>query len=159
MRVATFVLGFTFAGCCAFAGTPKWLKPLCTVQRGQKITIETEFESKVEIQAAFLTWQTFKLDKQIEQYVCDLKDSAKQTGLATAFICSADVARNGAAVSMSCKVPLDVADEHYYLTSVLVETSGHETRYGFQDLPTEVQVCIKGGQQISPSKIKSIELK
>lgn len=117
-------------------------------QRGAVLAIETEFKSDVKVQAAFLTWQTYD------------SISPEQSGMATAFRCAADVVPNGTSPKLSCKVPFDVADGHYCLTSIFVKTSECEREYNFQrDLPTDVEVDIKGGKQISVPDFKPIQLK
>jgi len=119
--------------------------PRHTTQRGGVLVIETQFDTDVKVQAAFLTWQTYD------------EISREQRGMATAFHCDADVVASRAGFTLSCKVPLDVADGHYYLTVISIRTSDSERKYSwFDDLRADVDVHIKGGEEVTVPHMSSI---
>jgi predicted acyltransferase (DUF342 family) len=110
--------------------------------------IETQFTANVRPQAASLTWQTYD------------PVSPEQKGMATAFLCDADVVANNSSLAMSCKVPLNVADGTYYLTAISVRTKDSERKYTWLgDLPADVEVQIKGGEELIVPHIRSILVK
>jgi hypothetical protein len=121
--------------------------PKHTVQRGGALVVETRFSANLNVQAASLTWQTYD------------ETRPNQKGLATAFRCNAEVAANETNLTLSCKVPLDVADGHYYLTSISIRTNDSEQKYSWYDEPLYVEVQIKGGEAVAAPQIKSVQLK
>ena len=119
--------------------------PKHTVQRGGALVVETRFSADLNVQAAFLTWQTYD------------EIRSNQKGMATAFRCSADVAAREINITLSCKVPLNVADGHYYLTSISIPTNDSEQKYSWYDEPFYVEVQIKGGEAVAVPQIRSIQ--
>jgi hypothetical protein len=80
--------------------------------------------------------------------------------MATAFRCDADVLANDSNVTLSCKVPLDVADGTYYLTAISIRTSDSERNYSWLGgLPADVEVQIKGGEEVIMPHIRSVWVK
>ena len=118
-----------------------------------------ELAANAPVQAASLTWQAFHLvDPQTQQIYDEV--SPEQKGMATAFLCDADVVANNRNIGMSCKVPLNVADGTYYLTAVSIRTKDSERKYTwYADLTAEVEVQIKGGEEVRVPPIKSIMVK
>lgn len=143
-----------------FVCTPATLaKPKLTVQRGAVFSVQMQLAANAPVQAAYLTWQTYYREDpktgQIYEQV-----SPNQKGMATAFHCDADVVANDNSLAMSCKVPLDVADGAYYLTAVSIRTRDSERKYTWLgDLPADVEVLIKGGEEVRVPHIKSIMVK
>lgn len=133
----------------SFLGGPVAMAtPRHSVKRGSVLLIETQFAANVKVQAAYLNWQTYD------------PISSAQRGMASAFRCNADVATNESSVALSCKVPLDVADGTYYLTSISIRTSDSEWNYSWlEDLPTDVEVRIEGGDALIVPHIKAIQVK
>jgi len=124
--------------------------PRHTVKRGTVILIGTQFAASVRAQAASLSWHTYDYDPI----------SSAQRGMATAFRCDADVVANDSSVTLSCKVPLDVADGTYYLTAISVRTSDSERNYSWLGgLPADVEVQVKGGEEVTMPHIRSVWVK
>lgn len=141
------------------SGPVAMAKPRHTVKRGAVLLIETQFAANVKVQAASLTWQAFQLvDPHTHQIYDDV--SSAQKGMARVFRCDANVVANESGVALSCRVPLDVADGIYYLTSISIQTGDSERKYTwFVDLPADVEVQIEGGDALIVPHIKSIQVK
>jgi hypothetical protein len=121
--------------------------PKHIVQRGTSLIIETRFGNDVKIQAASMTWQTYS------------EVSRRQKKMATAFRCDADVVAGDNNFALSCKVPLDVADGDYYLTSISIRADGSERKYNWSDEPIDVMVQVKGGEEVPLPQLRSILVK
>jgi hypothetical protein len=107
----------------------------------------------VKIQSALLTWQAY-------DHVDPLTGRMDEGGLAqrlmaTSFHCDAEVVASDPVVTISCKVPLDVADAIYYLTSISIRTNDAERTYQW---PFDIEVRVKGGQRVTPPYILSMQL-
>lgn len=143
LKLATTILASLL---CAFVtqGAPPH-----AIERGKSIAIEVQFKAAAHVNAANLTWQTFGEVK------------AKQSGMKRGFACVADVARvSSDVVAFTCKVPLTVADGHYVLTSISVETDDVKREYSFtKDLPVDIYADIKGGPELTVADLKSLALK
>lgn len=146
--------------------SPTVAKPKPTVakskqmlQRGAAFSIQMELAANAPVQAASLTWQAFHLvDPQTQQIYDEV--SPAQKGMATTFLCDADVVANNRSLEMSCKVPLIVADGTYYLTAISVRMKDFERKYTwYDDLRAEVEVQIKGGEEVRVPHIESIMVK
>jgi len=122
-------------------------KPKHTVQRGAALVLETQWFPSVNVQAASLTWQTYDTL------------SPEQRHMATAFRCDANVVATTTGHTMSCKVPLDVADGNYYLTSIFIKTEDSERMYRWQDQAFYIDVQVKGGERVPPPYVLSVLLK
>lgn len=151
---------------CFLCTSPTVAKPKPTIakskhtfQRGAVFSIQMELAADAPVQAASLTWQAFHLvDPQTQQIYDEV--SPEQKGMATAFFCDADVVANNRNLEMSCKVPLNVADGTYYLTAISIRTKDSERKYTwYGDLTAEVEVQIKGGEEVRVPHIKSIMVK
>jgi hypothetical protein len=79
--------------------------------------------------------------------------------MATSFHCEAQVVVNDPEVTLSCKVPLNVADATYYLTSISIRAEDFERTYYWQEEPFYVAVQAKGGEQITSPNVLSVRLK
>jgi hypothetical protein len=124
--------------------------PRHTVKRGTVILIGTQFAASVRVQTASLSWHTYDYDPI----------SSAQRGMATAFRCDADVLANDSNVTLSCKVPLDAADGTYHLTAISIRTSDSERNYSWLGgLPADVEVQIKGGEEVIMPHIRSVWVK
>lgn len=121
--------------------------PRRTLQRSSVLAVETRFNSKVKIQAAFLSWQTYD------------EIRPRQKGMETGFRCDADVAENETSYTLSCKVPLGVADGNYYLTSIFVRAGDFEQKYSWHDEPFYVVVQIRGGEEVPLPQLRSVVAK
>lgn len=111
------------------------------------------------VQAASLTWQAFHLTDPMTQRAYD-EVSPEQRGMATAFLCDADLVANDSGLAISCKVPLNVADGIFYLTAISIRTRDSERKYTWLgDLPADVEIQIKGGEEVRVPHIKSILVK
>jgi hypothetical protein len=122
--------------------------PRHTVKRGTVILIGTQFAASVRIQTASLSWQTYD------------PISSAQRDMATAFRCDADVVANDSSVALSCKVPLNVADGTYYLTAISIQTSDSERKYSWMgDLPADIEVQIRGGEEVIMPHMRSVWVK
>jgi len=117
------------------------------VQRGAALVLETRFNQDVKLQAASLTWQTYD---QI---------GPRQKGMARAFRCEAEIVANAESLTLSCKVPLNVADGNYYLTSMSVRANDFEHTYNWIDEPFDIHVQIRGGQEAVLPRVRSVLLK
>lgn len=150
--LAIALMGFVF--------TPATLaKPKLTVQRGAAFSVQMQLVANAPVQAAYLTWQTYYREDPKSRRIYE-QVSPDQKGMATTFHCDADVAANESNLAMSCKVPLDVADGTYYLTAVSIRTKDSERKYTwYDDLTAEVEVQIKGGEEVKVPHIKSIMVK
>jgi hypothetical protein len=139
--------------------SPTVAKPIHTFQRGAVFSIQVELAADAPVQAASLTWQAFHLvDPQTQQTYDEV--SPAQKGMATAFLCDTDVVANNGSLEMSCKVPLNVADGTYYLTAISIRTKDSERKYTwYGDLTAEVEVQVKGGEEVRVPHIKSIMVK
>jgi hypothetical protein len=118
-------------------------------QRGETIVLETQLKSDATITSAALVWRTFD------------NIDPKQKGMLSAFLCTASVVPNGSAITVSCKIPLDVADGVYYLDLLSIKTADAERVFGSGDdvMPTETKVKIKSGpMQVLPA-LKSVDVK
>ena len=138
--VAVVAVGLT---CAPYASTA----PRPMIQRGTALVLETRFSQNVKVQAASLTWQTFD------------EISPKQKGMARAFHCEADIVASADSLTLSCKVPLDIADGDYYLTSMAIRANDFEQKYDWTNEPFDVHVKIKGGQEAPLPRVKSVLLK
>lgn len=119
--------------------------PKHTVQRRGQLVIVTQFAANVRIQKAAMTWQTYD------------PVTPQQKGMETAFGCHADAVADNGTLALSCKVPLEVADGTYHLTTIYIRTDGSERNYSWLgDLPAEIEVHIKGGEAVIAPHIKSI---
>ena len=137
--------------------SPGLTKPKRTVQRGAAITIEAHFVLNTKIQAASLTWQAYhQVDPQTQRTIDEV--SPDQKHMATSFHCDADVVANDTGLILSCKVPLDVADAIYYLTSISIKTDDSERTYRWQDQSLNIEVRVKGGERVTPPYILSLRL-
>jgi hypothetical protein len=121
-------------------------KPKHTVERGAPLIIDTHLIPNVNVQSAALTWRTYD----------DV--SSNQKLMATSFHCDADVVANSTSLTLSCKVPLYVADATYYLTSISIKTDDSERTYRWQDEPFDIEVRVRGGERITPPYILSVRL-
>lgn len=118
------------------------------VERGQSVTLETQFKLATEVRTAYLTWQTYD----------DIKP--KQSSMARAFGCTAAVGQSADGFSFACNVPLNVADGLYVLTSITIETDKSKREYSFtKDLPMDIHVRIEGGPEVFVPDIQSIRTK
>ena len=143
----------------SFVCTPAVLaKPKHTVQRGAVFPVEVQVVPNVLVQGASLTWQAYHHVDPMTGRVYD-EVSPGQRLMATGFHCDAPVIANDPGVTLSCKVPLDVADAIYYLTSISIRAADFERTYYWQDEPFYVEVQVKGGEQITPPYVLSIRLK
>ena len=137
--------------------------PKHTVRRGEVLVIETQFTANAKVQAAFLTWQTFDYSPISDHEMIHRHHDANspdRKGMATTFGCDADVVTNNSGVVLSCKVPLDVADGNYFLTAVSIRTNDSERKYTWLgDLPTDIEVRIKGGEELIVPEMRSITVK
>lgn len=134
-------------------------KPKLTVQRGAVFSVQIQLVANAPVQAAHLTWQTYYQEDPKTRRIYE-QVSPEQKGMATAFPCDADVVANDSSLAMSCRVPLDVADGTYYLTAVSIRTRDSERKYSWLgDLPDDVEVQIKGGEEVKVPHIKSILVK
>ena len=119
------------------------------------MTIETRFSAEVSsVQEVFLTWQTYDEANQNKKSIGQNLPGV----MATAFRCKADAVVNSNSLRLSCKVPLDVADGTYYLTSISIQTGDYEKTYSWHDEPFFVQVRIQGGEAVPDPQITSVEL-
>ena len=143
-----------------FVCTPAILaKPKLTVQRGAVFSVQMQLVANAPVQTAYLTWQTYYREDPKTRRVYE-QVGPDQKGMATAFHCDADVVANDSNLAMSCKVPLDVADGTYYLTAVSIRTRDSERKYTWLgDLPADVEVQIKGGEEVKVPHIRSIMVK
>ena len=118
-----------------------------------------ELAANAPVQAASLTWQAFHLvDPQTQQVYDEV--SPEQKGMATAFLCDTDVVASNKSLEVLCRVPLNVADGTYYLTAISIRTKDSERKYTwYGDLTAEVEVQIKGGEEVRIPHIKSITVK
>lgn len=134
-------------------------KPKHAVQRGAIFSVQMQLVANAPVQAASLTWQAFeRVDPKTGRIYEQV--SPEQKGMATAFLCDADVVANNSSLAMSCKVPLDVADGTYYLTAISIRTRDTERKYSWLgDLPADVEVQIRGGDEVRVPHIKSILIK
>jgi hypothetical protein len=122
--------------------------PKHTVRRGATFSIETQFNAEVKVGAASMTWQTFDAL------------SAEQRRMSTTFRCDADIVATATGFALSCKVPLDAADGHYHLTALVLRAGDSVRKYGWQgDLPAEVEIQIKGGEEVTVPGISSMQVK
>ena len=69
------------------------------------------------------------------------------------------VVANADRLTLSCKVPLDVADGNYHLTAISVRASDFEKKYGWNDVPLDLHVQIKGGEETPLPRLRSVLLK
>lgn len=132
-------------------------KPKHTVQRGSILSVQTQFVPNVKIQAASLTWQAYD---HVDAHTGRMYEDADpgQSLMATSFHCDAEVVVSDPGVILSCKVPLDVADAIYYLTSISIKTRDSERTYHWQEESYYLEVRVKGGERISPPYILSMQL-
>lgn len=137
--------------------SPGFSKPKRTVQRGAAIIIETHLVLNAKVQAASLTWQAYHQVDPMTQRTYD-EVSPDQKHMATSFHCDADVVANSTGLILSCKVPLDVADAIYYLTSISIKTDDSERTHRWQDEPLNIEVRVKGGERVTPPYILSLRL-
>lgn len=134
-------------------------KPKLTVQRGAAFSVHMQLAANAPVQAAYLTWQAYYQEDPKNRRIYD-HVSPEQKGMATVFRCDADVVANDNSLAMSCRVPLDVADGTYYLTAVSIRTRDTERKYTWLgDLPVDVEVQIKGGEEVKVPHIRSILVK
>ena len=141
----------------SFVGTSATLaKPKQTVQRGAVLSIHTQFVPDVKIQSASLTWQAYDHVDPVTGRM-DQGDLAQRL-MATSFHCDAEVVARDPVVTISCKVPLDVADAIYYLTSISIKTNDAERTYHWQNEPFDIEVRVKGGERVTPPYILSMQL-
>ena len=137
--------------------SPGLAKPKRTAQRGSAIIIDAHFSLNAKVQAASLTWQAYQhVDPQTNRKYNEV--SPDQRFMATSFHCDADVVANSTGFVLSCKVPLDVADAIYYLTSISIKTDDSERTYRWQDQPLNIEVRVKGGERVTPPYILSVRL-
>lgn len=132
-------------------------KPKQTVQRGSILSIRTQFAPNVKVQAASLTWEAYDHVDPHTLRMYEDKDPG-QTLMATSFHCDAEVVASDPGVILSCKVPLDVADAIYYLTSITIKANDSERTYHWQNESFYVSVRVKGGERTTPPYILSIRL-
>ena len=132
-------------------------KPKHTVQRGAPLSIQTQFVPNIKIQAASLKWQAYDHVDAHTGRMYEEEDPG-QSLMATSFHCNADVVANDPGVTLSCKVPLDVADGIYYLTSISIKTEDSERTYRWEEEPFYVEVRVKGGERVTPPYVLSVRL-
>lgn len=138
---------------------PTLAKPIHTFQRGAVFSLQMQLVANAKVQAASLTWQAFHLVDPMTQRVYD-EVSPEQKGMATGFLCDADLATNNSSLAISCKVPLNVADGIYYLTAISIRTAASERKYTWLgDLPADVEIRIRGGEEVRVPHIESILVK
>ena len=137
--LAAAVIYLTYAAYASAAPRP-------AVQRGAALVLETRFNQDIKLQAASLSWQTYD------------EIGPRQKGMARAFRCEAEIVANAESLTLSCKVPLDVADGNYYLTSISVRANDFAQTYNWIDEPFDIHVQIRGGQEGVP-RVKSVVLK
>jgi hypothetical protein len=134
----------TILSCASYAAAA----PRPVVQRGTSIVVETRFNQDFMTEVASLTWQMFD------------PISPRQEGMARAFRCDADIVANGEnGLKLSCKVPLDVADGDYYLTSLFVRANTFERTYNWINERLDLHVQVKGGQELPLPQVRSVQLK
>lgn len=134
-------------------------KPKPTFQRGAVFSVQVQLVANAPVQAAYLTWQTFYHEDPKTRRVYE-QVSPEQKDMATGFRCDAEVVANGNSLAMSCKIPLDAADGTYYLTAISIRTKDSERKYTwFGDLPADVEIQIKGGEEVRVPHIRSILVK
>lgn len=159
LLLAIALMSFVCASATPAKPKPTVAKPIHTFQRGAVFSIQMELAANAPVQAASLTWQAFHLADPMTQRVYD-EVSREQKGMATAFLCDADVVANNRSLEMSCKVPLNVADGTYYLTAISMRMKDFERKYTwYDDLRAEVEVQIKGGEEVRVPHIESIMVK
>jgi len=106
------------------------------VKRGSTVSVSVQFDPAVESGRALLTWQTYD-DAAVKQ--------SRDKGVALKFNCSGTIYSPADGVRISCAVPADVADGHYYLVSLsLVDGETHRTYTWHGDFPQDVELSIKG---------------
>ena len=138
--------------------SPGLSKPKRTVQRGEAIIIEAQFALNAKVQAASLTWQAYQhVDPDTNRKYNEVSPDQKR--MATSFHCDADVVANSTGVTLSCKVPLDVADAIYHLTSISIKADDAERTFRGHDQPLNIEVRVKGGERVTPPYISSLRLK
>lgn len=131
-------------------------KPKQTVQRGAVLSIRTQFVPDLKIQSASMTWQAYEHVDPVTGRL-DVGDPTQKL-MATSFHCDAEAVVTVPVATISCKVPLDVADATYYLTSISIRTNDAERTYHWQDEPFYIEVRVKGGERVTPPYILSIQL-
>ena len=136
---------FCFFSLFFVLGSALEAEPHKVVQRGGSVTLEVSFKADLQVQSAFLTWQTYD------------SMGPSQAGMSSSFVCPARIVSSQQSVQLSCEIPLNVADGHYYLTSVSVETGQYRRKYSFQhELPTDIELDVKGGNRAPVPNIKTI---
>lgn len=131
-------------------------KPKQTVQRGAVLSIRTQFVPDLKIQSASMTWQAYD---HVDPVTGRLDEGdPTQRLMATSFRCDAEAVVSAPVATISCKVPLDVADATYYLTSISIRTNDAERTYHWQEEPFYIEVRVKGGERVTPPYILSIQL-
>ena len=135
---------------CSLVSSWAASKSASQVQRDGTVSITIHFDSAIEHGRAFLSWQTY------DESAAKLQ---RDKGMVVRFTCSAPFDQSSGSITVQCKVPLDAADGHYYLTSVSVGDLQHQRTFSWRgDLPSDLQMVVKGGPTGALPNIKTIEI-
>lgn len=157
--LAIALVGFVCTSAALAKPKATLAKPKHTFQRGAVFSVQMQLVANAPVQAASLTWQAFHLVDPMTQRIYD-EVSPEQKGMAAAFLCDADVVATNSSLAISCKVPLNVADGIYYLTAISIRTRDSERKYTWLgDLPADVEIQIRGGEEVKVPHIRSILVK
>jgi len=142
-RLTTLILGSLLSTFVAQGAPPH------TIERGSSISVGVQFRAVARVKAARLTWQTYDEIKP------------KQSEMKRGFTCVVDVTIvSETDVTFACKVPLTIADGHYVLTSIAVETDDSDRNYSFtKDFPMDLYMNIRGGPEVAVAGLKALVLK
>ena len=145
-------LGLVAIVFCSLVGFTAGTNSPKAVERGSTVSVTMTFRSAIQTGNALLLWQTF--DDAAVKY-------AEKKGVALAFTCSGEFARNNDVLTIPCTIPSDVADGHYYLVSVSLEDSKYseERTYSWEgDLPHDYVMAVKGGPMIREPDMRNIQI-
>jgi len=144
------IIGVVALVICSFVSSWAASNSANPVQRDSTVSVTIHFDSAVEQGRAFLLWQTYD-------------DSAaklqRDKGMVLTFTCSAPFEQSSGPITIQCKIPLDAADGHYYLTSVSVGDLQHQRTFSWRgELPSDLVMVVKGGPTNALPKIKTIQI-
>ena len=120
------------------------------VERGGTVSVTMYLSSSIQLGNAFLVWQTYD-DSAVKQ--------ARDRGMVLAFSCAGTFAQTAGIFTIPCTIPSDVADGHYYLTSVTLGDTPQQQTFSWRgDLPSDLVIDVKGGPSSELPRMSAIQI-
>ena len=120
------------------------------VERGGTVSVIMHLSSSIQLGNAMLSWQTYD-DTAVKQ--------ARDHGMVLVFSCSGRFDQTAGIFTIPCTIPSNVADGHYYLTSVTLGDTPQQQTFSWRGgLPDELVIDVKGGPSSEQPRMTTIQV-